>query len=96
LVGGLVQLVGLATVIVVVAIQPVDEVAVTTTLVPTAIPEIVLPLMVPAEAVTVPLELNWTLYEAPLHTAFDTISNGLLLFKLTVTLVLALSQPLII
>lgn len=51
-------MVGLATVIVVVAIQPVDEVAVTTTLVPTAIPEIVLPLMVPAEAVTVPLELN--------------------------------------
>ena len=79
-----------------VAGQPFTDVAVITILVPNAIPEIVVPFTVPAEVVTVPLELNWTLYEAPLHTAFDTISNGLLLFKLTVTLVLALSQPLII
>jgi hypothetical protein len=75
-VGGFVQLTGLVTTIVVEAVQPFEEVAVNTTLVPTTIPEIVLPLIVPVEAVIVPFVLKVTLYVEPLHIALLTTING--------------------
>jgi hypothetical protein len=52
------------------------DVAVMVTLVPTVIPVMVFPTTVPAEAVTIPLLLKFTLYVVPLHIALDTFNIG--------------------
>jgi hypothetical protein len=70
------QLVGLATTAMVVP-QPLVDVAVSVTSVPVGISVTVLPLTVPADAVTMPLLLNVTLYvPAPLHTALPAVNTG--------------------
>jgi hypothetical protein len=72
---GVIQLAGLVTVIFVEA-HPFNDVAVNTTLVPTAIPVIMLPLIVPVEAEMVPLVLKLTLYVVPLQIALLTVIKG--------------------
>lgn len=87
------QLDGLLTTAVVVP-QPLADFDVRVTLVPTAIPVTVLPDMVPAEAVTIPLLLNVTLYvPVPLHTALPAVKEGAAVEGALIVIVLVV-QPL--
>ena len=74
-IGGVVQLVGEVTVLLVLE-HPFTALAVITTLVPTAIPMTLFPETTPVEDVTDPLLLKLTSYVLPVHTAPETVKLG--------------------